>query len=420
MLSVATPALTSARPRTATDPLPLGLFAVFILTRVAASAIKYTLPDLEFDYIQTARAVFEHTGVHALYFPISYPSLLFGVHAVVGNWLLTTHLLYVAASTASAVFLYLLVRSMYGESVARRAVLLAMVMPNYTAAVVGYSHTPVVGHALLMAMLYAFYRMTGEGDDRKWYVAAAAAGTAAVLVRPDMLLCFLLLLGVWMWRRRRSAGSWQTIGLAMAMCGFVVVALAGVERVALRADPTEPFGMLGNPRYSYNAYIHTLSMRALDGRLESDAAIRLGEQAFGSAVSNDYSILRAMRRNPREAFANLAYNAKSLLKDAGHPLFMPVFLLPLVGIGAISRRHAGCGPAWLILASVAPATLASVMLTHVEVRYLMPLVAPLLVLIAVALEDLAVAGRRWVPGVTYGLSAAISLTYLLYFHGSVS
>lgn len=420
VLSAGTPTMASARARMGAMSMPIGLFAMFALTRVAASAIKHTLPDLEFDYIQTARAVFEHTGVHALYFPIAYPSLLYGVHALVGNWLLTTHLLYVVASTASAVLLYLLVRPMYGESVARRAVLLALVMPNYTAAVVGYSHTPVVGHALLMALLYAFYRMTGDGDDRKWYVAAAVAASAAVLVRPETLLCFLLLLGVWVWTRWHTVSPARTVGVAMAMCAFVLLALVGVERVALRADPTEPFGLLGNPRYSYSAYIHTLSMRALDGRVDSDAAIRLGEQAFGSAASNEYSILRAARRNPREAFANLAYNVKSLMKDAGHPLFMPVFLFPLVGIGLISRRHVGCGPAWLIMASVVPATLASVLLTHVEVRYLMPLVMPLLVLIAVAVEDLAAAGWRWVPGLTYALCAAVSLTYLLYFHGSVS
>ena len=400
--------------------IPIGLFAVFVLTRVATSAINYVYPDLELNYIRTARAVFENTGVHALYFPISYPSLLYGVNALVGNWLLTTHLLYVVASTISVVMIYLLVRSGYGESVARRAVLLAMVVPNYTAAVVGYSHTPVVGHACLMVLLYAFYRMTGDGDDWKWYVTAAVAGTAAVLVRPETILCFFLLLGIWAWTRRHAASHARTMAVAVAMSGFLGMALFGVQRVAMRTDPTEPFGLLGNLRYSYSAFINTLHMRAFSGQVDTEDAFRLGERAFGSAESNDFSIPRAIWHNPREAAGNLGYNLKSLLKDSGHPLFVPVFLLPLVGIGLVSRRHAGTSRAWMIMASVVPATLASVLLTHVEVRYLMPLVMPLLVLMAVALEDLSAAGWRWVPGVTYALSAAVSLAYLLYFHGNVA
>lgn len=414
------PLSTAARARG--GPIPVGLFVAFALTRVAASAIRYAFPDLELNYIATARAVFEGGTDHGLYFPISYPTLLYGVHALVGNWLLTTHLLYVVASTVSAVLTYLLVRSSYGESVARRAVLLALVIPNYTAAVVGYSHTPVVGYAFLLVLMFAFYRMTGDGDDWRWYVTAALAGTAAVLVRPETLLCFLALLVLWFWTRRHASVA-RTLGVAIAMCGFMVVSLAAVERVAWKMDPTEPFGLLGNPRYSYAAYIITLSMRASDGRVDTDTAIRLGEQAFGSGASNQYSIPRAISHNPRKAIGNLGYNAKSLLKDSGHPLFIPVFMLPLVGIGLMSQRHAGSRPLWLILASVVPATFASVMLTHVEVRYLMPLVLPLLVLVAVALEDLSADERRWIPIATYALCAAVSLTYLVYFHflpGSVS
>jgi hypothetical protein len=418
MLNVNPAETPSLRTRSGLRSIPVGLFTFFVLTRMAASAFKPVLPDLEFNYIQTARAVFEHTGEHALYLPISYPTLLYAVNAIIGNWLVTTHLLYVVASTASAVLIYLLVRSMYGESIARRAVVLALVMPNYTAAVVGYSHTPVVGHAFLASMLYAFRRVVDGDDDVTWYVVATVSATAAILIRPETLLSFLMLVGVWLWTRRHAVSLRRTVAVVIGIGAFLVAALVGVERVALRADPTEPFGLLGNPRYSYNAYIHTLSMRANEGRIDSDAAIRLGERAFGPALSNDYSILRAVRRNPREAVANLAYNAKSLLKDSGHPLFMPVFLYPLVGIGLISRRHSGRG--WLILATVVPATVASTLLTHVEVRYLMPLVLPLLVLIAVALEDLAAAGRSWVAVATYTLTAAVSLTYLLYLGGSVS
>lgn len=389
--------------------------AVFVLTRIATSASKFVLPDLEPNYIVTAQALFERSGIAASYFPIPYPILLYGVHLAVRNWVLASHVLYVVFSTAMGVSAYAIAQSLYDRSVARHALALSAVMPNYTAAVVGYSHTPVVADGFLTLALYAFVRLSSDEDERTaWLVIAALASCGAMAVRPEMLLSCLPAMAAWLWIR--GGHQWmRRAALATAMSGLVLALLIGAALWSARLNPAEPIAIFGNARYSYNTYMTTLSMRALKGEADPDVAITLSERAFGAASDNGYSVFRAIRRNPLEAVKNVGFNLRSLFAAAGHPLFMPLFLYPLVGIGLVSQSGLRSPPGWLIVGSVIPGTVAALLFLHVEVRYMLPLVLPLLVLVAVALDRFEREGRAYVVRATYILTAFVSVAYLVYF-----
>ena len=414
-IDLETPSRQTGDRVASSSAVPLLLLAACAATRIFASWVDYTLPDMEPGYILTAQAVFEHTGINASYMPVGYPALLYGVNTLFHDWVLTSHVVYVVFSTAAAALMYLLAREIISESIARRVLVLSILLPNFTAAVVGYSHTVVVGFGLLLLTMYAFWQLCDRGDRWGWCVVAALSGGAATLARGESVLAWPLLLLIWFWRRRASAGAGRRFAMAGVMTLIVVAMLFGVSRVAMRIGPGEPIGLLGNARYSYTGYISTLGYRAT-GSMDMDVATKLGEQAFGPVGANGYSIPRAIRRNPKEALANIVFNVKSLLKEAGHPLFVPVFLLPLVGIGLTGRSAVAKPAGWLLLASVVPSTLFSLILFHVEIRYMMPLTLPLVVLMAAGLDALT-SERRWVAGAVYGVTAVLFFAYLAHFHG---
>jgi uncharacterized membrane protein YozB (DUF420 family) len=412
--------MTVERHEPAIDPLswPIGLMTFFVLTRLAASALKFGLPDLEPNYINTAQALFGPRvgdAAYAAYYPLAYPLLLYGVNLGLRSWVLSSHALYVIFSTVIGVSIYALVRSVYDRQVARHALVMSALMPNYTAAVVGYSHTPVVACGFLVVAVYAFWRLSNDEAERTpWVAIATLASGGAILVRPESLFSCLFLVAAWFWIRRSHRWMWRA-ATAAAMAGTVLAMLIGVALGAMTLSATEPIGLFGSARYAYSTYITTFSMRALKGEADPDLSTKLSDRAFGPAKDNGYSVFRAIRRNPPEAAKNVGFNVRSLLAAAGHPLFLPLFLYPLVGVGLVSqsalRRRAG----WLFIGSVVPGTVASLLFLHVEVRYMVPLVLPPLVLIAAALDRFDRDGRRYVAWATYMLTGLVSLTYLIYF-----
>jgi len=174
-------------------------------------------------------------------------------------------------------------------------------------------------------------------------------------------------------------------------------------------------GLFGNAKYSYNTYMSTLSMRALKCESDRDVSDVLAARAFGPAAGNGYSLFRAIGRNPKEAVRNVVYNVRSLLETGGHPLFMPLFLYPLVGVGLISQSRLRDVRGWLVIGSLIPATLAYLLFLHVEVRYMLPLMFPFVVFMAAGLDRLEADGYRSIVWATYALIALVSLVYLLYF-----
>jgi hypothetical protein len=394
---------------------PIGLIAFFVLTRLVASALKFGLPDLEPNYINTAQALFGRPSPDAAYYPIAYPVMLYGLHLGLRSWVLSSHALYVIFSTMIGVSIYALVYSVYDRQVARHALVLSALMPNYTAAVIGYSHTPVVAWGFLVVAVYAFWRLSNDDVEQTiWAVIATLASCGAILVRPESLFSCLLLVAAWLWIR--GSHRWtRRAATAAAMGGTVLAMLIGAALWAMTISTTEPIGLFGSARYSYNTYITTFSMRALKGEADPALATTLSQRAFGTAKDNGYSVFRAIRRNPPEAVKNVVFNVRSLLAAAGHPLFMPLFLYPLVGIGFVSQSALRRRGGWFFIASVVPGTVASLLFLHVEIRYMVPLVLPLLILIAAALDRFERDGRPYIVWATYLLTGLLSLAYLIYF-----
>jgi hypothetical protein len=389
---------------------PMVLIVICMATRILASWLNFVMPDMESRYIHAAQAVFDGTSAAGSTLPIAYGSALYGMNVVLHNWLLSTHVLFVLCSTGAAVLTYLLVRAIYSESVAVRALILSILLPLFSAAVVGYSHTIVVGYCLVLATILAFWQLCQGKSQLLWSIICAVVGGFAMLIRTEYLVLWPLLLCVWLWHRRGIARPEARFALAAAMTMVVFGMLLAVSRAQHAVAPDEPIGLLGNARYSYHTFLHTLSLRT-SGTIEDEAAIVLGERAFGPEQLIGYSIPRAIMMNPKVVAANVAFNIQSLLKWAGHPLFMPVFLLPLVGIGLVGRAPAAKRSGWLLLAAVIPPALIHNLLFHVEIRYMMPLSLPLIVLTAKGL-DVAAEERPWVPWAVYAALMCLLVAYL--------
>jgi hypothetical protein len=387
----------------------VALFALCFATRLLASRLNYVLPEMEPDYIRTALAAFDHTSDPSR-LPLAYGALLYGFHAVLRHWLLSSHALYVVSATAAPILTYLLAREALPEGIATKTLILAIFLPHFTAAVVGFSHAVPAGYCFLLVTLLAFQQLCKQPNPRWWWLAAAIAGGAAVLIRSEYLLVLPVLWAIWMWRWRDAAGVARRLALSGVMALVVFGMLFAVSRVEASIDPGEPIGLLGNARYGYWTFLHTLTIRE-NGITDEPRAVQLGDSLFGPGEANHYSIARAIVRNPKVVLANVAFNLKELLKDAGHPLFIPAFLLPLVGAGFIGRRPRMNAEQWLIFSSVVPGTLAVLLLFHPEIRYMTPLTLPLVIMMANGLDGLE-HEWPWLPRLVYAVLALLFLAYL--------
>lgn len=367
----------------------VALVALLVVSRVFVVGTIGSMPDMEPFYIENARQLFETQNVFDLYLAPGYSVLLYAVNAVFGDWQRSSQAIYVIFSALVVLVCYAMAKALFDVETARYTLLILIFLPNLTSAVAGYSHAVVP--AMMFLYLAAYTYWLALRDASVWKAAACGACLLlATVLRPDNILYVMMFVvifaGVVAYRWRSGDDARALIGL-----GVMVAIVSGGSAIQYRvtqARSSSPYGtVLGNARYSYITYTHTLSLRAV-GFIDEKVAERLGAAAFGPGEENGFSIARAMARNPREAARNVTYNLRSLLKEAGNPLFIPVFLYPLLGIGLVTGPWGGRWHRYAFLGSLLIPCLAVVTLFHVEIRYMSSLVPPLVLVMAAGVRDL--------------------------------
>jgi hypothetical protein len=152
--------------------------------------------------------------------------------------------------------------------------------------------------------------------------------------------------------------------------------------------------------------------------MDSSQISSWGIKAFGTPEDNQFSIIKAIMKNPAEAIKNIAFNIKSLLKDLGHPLFIPVFLYPFLGIGIFSTSLRSKWKDHLFLISLLIPTLLTISLFHEEIRYMSPLVPPFVIWIALGISKLRSAIKKPVVIALVFFLATLFIVYT--FHMRIS
>lgn len=396
------------------------LFGLLVFSRLFVMITIGSVPDMEPSHIIQAKQLFETTYRSGPYLPSGYTPtysvLLYVINRVFDNWSFTSQAIYVLFSVLVAWVSYLIAKTVFDVEIARYTLAVMIFLPNLTAAVAGYSHTVVVAMFFLYLSAYAFWFLLRKRA-AVMALIGAVAGLMTVFIRPEYILYFVMFLlsylGIVVYKAK-GQGLLRPMVSAIVMVSFFGGGLYLHHYLLLTRIASPHMTLFGDGWFAYHTYIHTLSLRA-QGKIDGAEAEQLAAATFGSPEENRYSILRAIMRNPREAGKNVLYNAKTLLKEMGHPLFMPVFLYPFIGIGLYGVSWKEKWREHLFLTSLFLPCIAVLLVFHVEIRYMSPLIPPLAMWVAHGIQQLSNGARGYVVISLFAVLACLFTAYAFHF-----
>jgi hypothetical protein len=399
------------------DPTFILIWFMVCVSRIALPIIIGTVPPMDEIYIRLARELFSGQRSIAIRVSPFYAITMHLLNRLIGNWVVTSWIVYIACSILLALAIYLLAKDMFGAQVARYVLLLVSIHPSFTFAVVGFSHTVVASTAFLALYLYYFWRMINGRGKRFDSILAVGSILISTLIRPETAFYFIfftigaILIEFFYIRAHKRPRDSMKIGLMIVM--FTAVIIIQYQLIIGRAE-SKYMNLFTDARYSYETYTHTLSLRAA-GVIDNNLAQKLARQAFGDPETLEYSIANAIKANPQEAAKNVIFNLKSLLQIAAHPLFMPFFLYLFIGLGLFSQAWSGAWKQYVFLFAMIMPCLLTILIMHVEVRYLNPIAIPLTILAGLGINSVTGRRRPYVVYTFFVIFGALFVINLLYY-----
>ena len=332
------------------------------------------------------------------------------------DWKLTAQVTYVVFSTLTGVLCYVIVRNLFGARTAREALIIVICLPSLTAAVAGWAHKEVVTLLFMYLTAHGFWTLLSRPTIAA-VIATAAAAAVTVVLRTDAILYLLVFSGLsvahigGLQERRQKVR--HAIGLGVVTATVLSGLVLNYQFVLRRTNSVDTVRLFGDARYAYDTYV-TTNMLRVQAPAESPND-EIASAAFGSAAANQYSIVKAIRRNPKEAARNLLFNLKTLLQEAAHPLLVPVFLYPFVGLALLLPSARAKWKEHLFLAAFVPPCLTTILVFHLEMRYMIPLSLPVAAWAALGIEQLDFRTRRLVRPAVYLLLVALFVAYAFHF-----
>ena len=376
------------------------LMTATFVVRVGTVFVIGKLPCMEPNYLRVVEALTQSPERIAVQLAPTYGFLLAALGPIFRTSTVASGVLFVCFSTLLSGAGFLLAKRLFDELTAKIFAILLIFLPHFTVAIAGYSHSVVVGVALLWSAFYVnssllvgFAAGTGwQGKGRfAQVVATVLLYTLAIYIRPEnavlvfpMIFINGLVFGESLTNDtlKVSAGVAVALGLAIALHG-VFIGQRNIESSA---------GLFADKSYSYITFLHTLSMRS-SGRIDDDLAMDLGEAAFGRAEANGFSVPRAVLNNPAEFARNIVFNLQDVLATAAHPLFLPFFLYLFTGLGLVRMWRESKKPL-AFLCCTGLLALPFLVLFHVEVRYMANLAMPMLIVSAFGLRSISEQAMR--------------------------
>ena len=390
---------------------------LLILSRFSLPLFINTVPPMDIQYINLADKIASSST--SITFSVSpfYASIMYVVNIFFGNWKLSSLFLCSVFSIITGMLLYGLTKKMFNNDIAKIVLLLIIFHPNFTIALIGYSHTVIVSSAFLLLYFYYFWDLLTERSTIYTYTICSLAITVAILIRPELILYFLfftlLHIGVAVFQKAKIDLLIRSRNTVFMVSIAVIVVAVQYTIIARRTNSTF-MNFFTDARYSYETYTHTLSLRSV-GSIDADLARKLASNAYGNPETFEYSVVQAILINPKESAKNVGYNVRYLLQNAAHPLFMPFFLYFFIGIGIFVTSIHQTWKHYMLLIGILVPCLVSVLVFHVEVRYLNPIAIPCTIWLALGLHHLWVVNKKHVVYSFFCLYIVFFIANIIYY-----
>ena len=278
--------------------------------------------------------------------------------------------------------------------------ILGLFLPNLTTAVAGYSHTTTVSAFFILAALYALISFVkGSGSPIKYGLYFAFFTLAGTFIRPESLVILMVLsLCIFFYKSRIIHKkvlfiglSWLIIAIGLMGHGAFVKSRSNSKHPSLFSDAGYTYrtymATFSDARHKYKYYENSIVLKC-DTCVEDTVALNLSTQAFGSAESNQYSMFRAMLKNPKVALLNDFYNIKKMLDFFAHPLFCPFYLYLFIGMGLFALIRQKDKQTLVLLLSFFFISFIPILFARAEIRYMMNCLFPVLYLAAYGISQL--------------------------------
>lgn len=348
--------------------LPVILLVITFLVRLFTVLLIGKIPCMDNEYLVEAGKLLDDANRHPIGLAPSYGILLYALHAITGSLFISSSFCYVIGSFLVSLFAFLIAKAIFNERTGIIVLSLMIFIPNLTVAVAGYSHTPIVGLAFLMAAIYILVLYNKSAISLTTGLALfGLMSTLGIYFRPENLIVVLLLVLIFLFNKANTLNKRLLFSIGSILITVVAINLhAGFIK---NNSSSLHVGAFSDSKYSYRAFIHTLSLREI-GIIDDTLALNLSVPAFGTPESNEWKISAAIGKNPRVVVSNILYNLKELLHAFGHPLYFPFYLYFFIGAAVFAKETSSAWSQKLSLLILFASSLLHCIFFHVEIRYL--------------------------------------------------
>ncbi|MHC4625061.1 MAG: tetratricopeptide repeat protein [Planctomycetota bacterium] len=410
--------------------LGVGVFAFALLVRgiylyESSDNPTFRAPVVDsLTYDQMARGVVKGSGITEDFFwqQFFYPLFLSGVYFFSGSSIVFARIAQALLGAVTCVLTYRLGLRIFGRTV---GILAGLMVALYGPLVFFEAELLAAGWASFWAvLLILLFLKTAENKTARMCILLGLCGALSVLTRPNFIP-FLAAGSVWLivvWLREKVHAKKVAMGLLGMAGGFLVVTIpVAVQNYRVTGSFSFLPGTGGLNLYiGNNPEFEAVSIRPgiewqklVDLPLQEGRRTRKEQQEFFRSKTFGY-----MRTQPMNFLRGLLHKATEFFGSREMPGNINVYLfkrwsgllglltwkagafgfpfgvlLPLSILGLFFYWRKVPAPVWLVLILYP----ASVILTHVEARYRMPVVAPMCILAGGALVRMAELVRtgRW-------------------------
>lgn len=391
--------------------LALILILIFIVRLTTILVLRHT-PCMENDYLIEGLDILSGRESSMRVSP-TYSILVAILFNITGSLFVSSLLIFVVFSVLMAWYVYNWVLNNFGHSSAIIALIFLCFLPNTSIAVAGYSHTIVASTAMELGLLLSisnYLHIKGN----KQLCFSLIYGLLCIALRPENIIVVFAIVSLVSIILQIKKFNQQAIKLFFS---FVLVLICFLwmhkELVSIWGKKDQNLGIFSNNSYSYMTFIHTYSLRYSDV-IEDTKAINYSTPFVGSPESNNFSLTKAIRNNPKQFVSNIFYTAKETLDSFGHPLFMPFFLYFFIGgvfIGSFPHKNYRISIGLLVTLMLAQ--LVPILIFHCEIRYLQPISIALVILSAIGFQKVYPKYKMYILGTVTVATVIIYLIYLI-------
>lgn len=389
------------------------LAIIFIVRAITVFTLDF-MPPMEAQYIYMAEKLFSSNEKIYISFAPGYSALLFLFKSITGSYKISSFLIFCISSTGFCFVIYKWIKEKYGSLSSTIALWLLLFLPNAAITYAGYSHCIAAALFFFTLALYRFWKLW-RNETSANHLAFIFSALCAVALRPEMVLVFIFMMACFylvrltdFFESLKSKLTWRLLLFPAILFCFLFAHKSFVSSRNVNTNTTA----FSDSFYSYRSFISVYCFK--QGEIFTDSlSIALSTPHFGTPEKNNNSILTAMLGNPVEVLKNVTYNFTQALKLIPHPLVVPFFLLPFMGLGMFYREKKPLSDFNLLVLSAGIIPVLVLFLFIVTVKYLSAITIPVIILCAYGISKID--GRVFRKRIVLFLTSGFFIISLIYF-----